>query len=174
MNIVDWVLLGAVAVFALAGWLRGFVAGLLSFVGFIGGALLAAHFVPSFLDPVAKGAPWRVPALVLIVIVAAVLGEVVSGAFPRQHRRRSPERICPCHHRLDSRLNSHPGSLPSGGPADPALQGALHSGLTRTRSSPYGVLAPSVGRVVVNPVECDGWTVTSGWTGSGSAKRQRH
>ena len=104
----------------------------------------------------------------------AHVGEVVSGAVHRQHRRRSPERICPCHHRLDSRLNSHPGSLPSGGPADPALQGALHSGLTRTRSSPYGVLAPSVGRVVVNPVECDGWTVTSGWTGSGSAKRQRH
>ena len=86
MNIVDWVLLGAVAVFALAGWLRRFVAGLLSFVGFIGGALLAAHFVPGFLDPVAKGAPWRVPALVLIVIVAAVLGQAIASPIGKRLR----------------------------------------------------------------------------------------
>lgn len=86
MNIVDWVLLGAVAVFALAGWLRGFVAGLLSFVGFIGGALLAAHFVPQFLDPVAKDAPWRVLVLVLAVIVAAVLGQAIANPLGKRLR----------------------------------------------------------------------------------------
>lgn len=86
MNIVDWVLLGAVAVFALAGWLRGFVAGLLSFVGFIGGALLAAHFVPNFLDPVAKDAPWRVPVLVLAVILAAVLGQAIANPIGKRLR----------------------------------------------------------------------------------------
>ena len=86
MNIVDWVLLGAVAVFALAGWLRGFVAGLLSFVGFIGGALLAAHFVPHFLDPVANDAPWRVPVLVLAVILAAVLGQAIVNPIGKRLR----------------------------------------------------------------------------------------
>lgn len=86
MNIVDWVLLAAVAVFALAGWMRGFVAGLLSFIGFIGGALLAAHFVPRLLDPVAKGAPWRVPALVLLVIIAAVLGQAIANPIGKRIR----------------------------------------------------------------------------------------
>lgn len=96
MNIVDWVLLAAVAVFALAGWMRGFVAGLLSFIGFIGGALLAAHFVPRLLDPVAKGATWRVPALVLLVIIAAILGQAIANPIGKRIRtlvKWSPVRV---------------------------------------------------------------------------------
>ncbi len=40
MNLVDWVMVGVVAVFALVGWHRGFIAGLMSFAGFLGGALV--------------------------------------------------------------------------------------------------------------------------------------
>jgi uncharacterized membrane protein required for colicin V production len=41
VNIVDWLLIGGFVVFALVGWRQGFVAGVLSFLGFLGGGLLA-------------------------------------------------------------------------------------------------------------------------------------
>ena len=50
MNLVDWVLLGAVLVFALIGWRRGFVAGLFSFAGFLGAGLLVALILPRFVE----------------------------------------------------------------------------------------------------------------------------
>ena len=42
MNVVDAIVLAAIVVFAWTGWRQGFVAGLLSFGGFLIGALAAA------------------------------------------------------------------------------------------------------------------------------------
>ena len=49
MNTVDWILLGALAVFAWAGWRQGFVAGVLSFAGFIGGGIAALLWLPNLI-----------------------------------------------------------------------------------------------------------------------------
>lgn len=46
MNFVDWIVLGAIIVFAWTGWRSGFIAGLLSFVGFICGGLLGSFVAP--------------------------------------------------------------------------------------------------------------------------------
>lgn len=75
MNIVDWVLVGAVIVFALAGWHRGFVAGLLSFVGFLGGGLLAALILPSIIDALIQTEWLRIAALGAGVLISALLGQ---------------------------------------------------------------------------------------------------
>lgn len=87
MTVVDWVLLGAVAAFALAGWFRGFVAGLLGFVGFIGGGIVAAFAVPRILEVVAPTASWHAIALVLGVLVGAILGQVFASILGRKLRR---------------------------------------------------------------------------------------
>ena len=86
MTVVDWVILGAVAVFALAGWMRGFVAGLLSFVGFIGGGVVAAWGVPRLLDIVAPTATWRPIGLIVGVLAGAVIGQIVASILGRRLR----------------------------------------------------------------------------------------
>lgn len=79
MNLVDWVLVGAVVVFALAGWRRGFVAGLLSFAGFLGGGLAAAFVLPGILDALIETEWVRVLALGVGVLVIALLGQFAAS-----------------------------------------------------------------------------------------------
>ena len=79
MNLVDWVLVGAVIVFALAGWHRGFVAGLLSFAGFLGGGLAAAFILPSVVDALIDTEWLRAVALGLGVLVSALLGQFAAS-----------------------------------------------------------------------------------------------
>ena len=79
MNLVDWVLIGAVIVFAFAGWHRGFVAGLLSFVGFLGGGLAAAFLLPSVVDALIETEWLRAVALGVGVLVSALLGQFAAS-----------------------------------------------------------------------------------------------
>ena len=53
MNVVDAIVLAAIVVFAWTGWRQGFVAGLLSFGGFLIGALTAALLLPRVLEGLA-------------------------------------------------------------------------------------------------------------------------
>ena len=81
MNLVDWVLLGAVLVFALIGWRRGFVAGLFSFAGFLGAGLLVALILPRFVE----GTDWSPLTRGLLIgaaiLVASFAGQFVAGTF---------------------------------------------------------------------------------------------
>ena len=47
MNIVDWLVVASVVLFALLGWRTGFIQGLLGFAGFLTGAILAARLLPN-------------------------------------------------------------------------------------------------------------------------------
>jgi S1-C subfamily serine protease len=75
VNVIDWILIASVIVFALAGWHRGFVAGLLSFIGFLGGGLIAAFVLPELLDRTIDVDWLRVVILGLGVLVFALLGQ---------------------------------------------------------------------------------------------------
>ena len=46
-DVLDLILLVVVAAFAVSGYRQGFIVGILSFFGFVGGALLGAEFGPS-------------------------------------------------------------------------------------------------------------------------------
>jgi S1-C subfamily serine protease len=76
VNLVDWVLVGAVLIFALIGWRRGFVAGLFSFVGFLGAGLLVALILPTFVE----GTDWS-PLTRGLIIGAAILVASFAGQF---------------------------------------------------------------------------------------------
>lgn len=88
MNAVDWVLIGAVIVFAIAGWHRGFVAGLLSFVGFLGGGLAAALLLPGVLDRVVDVDWIRVLLLGVGVLVSALAGQFAAAIVGDRIRGR--------------------------------------------------------------------------------------
>ncbi len=96
MNIVDWVLIGAVIVFAIAGWRRGFVAGILSFAGFLGGGLLGAFILPPILattglSDIARG--FAVAAGVLVLALAGQVGASILGSMLRGSMTWQPVRL---------------------------------------------------------------------------------
>ena len=88
MNVVDWVLIGAVIVFALAGWHRGFVAGLLSFVGFLGGGLLAALLLPGVIEAAVETEWLRVAAVGTAILGCALLGQFAATILGESLRGR--------------------------------------------------------------------------------------
>lgn len=86
MTIVDWVLIGALVVFAIAGWFRGFVAGLLSFIGFLGGGLAAAFLLPGILDPLIEAEWLKVAAVALGVLIVALIGQFAASILGQRLR----------------------------------------------------------------------------------------
>jgi len=84
VNLVDWVLVGATLVFAWAGWRQGFVAGVLSFAGFLGGALAAAFFLPRFSTSLTDNPVMRVGIVVVGVIIAALIGQFLASLLGRR------------------------------------------------------------------------------------------
>lgn len=96
MNLVDWVLIGALIVFAIAGWRRGFVAGVLSFAGFLGGGLLGAFILPPILSTtglsdIARG--FAVAGGVLLFALAGQVGASILGSMLRGSMTWQPIRI---------------------------------------------------------------------------------
>ena len=77
MNLVDYVLIVLAVLAALTGWRNGLVGGVLSFAGFIGGALVGALVAPHLV-----GSLNGLVAVVLgigIVVVAAGIGNALAG-----------------------------------------------------------------------------------------------
>lgn len=86
MNVVDGLMVGAVIVFALVGWRQGFVAGALSFLGFLGGGVLAVLWLPDLVERFVAPSGLRVVVVAGGVIVSAVLGQIVLSIIGRRLR----------------------------------------------------------------------------------------
>ena len=87
-DLLDVLLVVAALLFAVSGYRQGFVVGVLSFVGFLGGGVLGAQVAPSVasLEPLA-GFPRAVVGLVVVFALASlgqVLATVVGGALRRR------------------------------------------------------------------------------------------
>ena len=87
-DLLDVVLLCAVAVFAVSGYRQGFLVGVLSLVGFLGGGLLGARVAPEL----ASVGPFdRVPTAVLgvvAVLVLALVGQLLATTVGGRLRAR--------------------------------------------------------------------------------------
>ena len=78
MDILDILLLLVVAAFAVSGYRQGFVVGVVSFAGFLGGLALGFVIVPAFLDRSASSLLASVIAL-CAVLALAVVGQVLGS-----------------------------------------------------------------------------------------------
>ncbi|MFG3094886.1 MarP family serine protease [Streptomyces sp. NPDC048202] len=76
MNVLDILLLLAAVWFAVVGYRQGFVVGILSVIGFLGGGLLAVYTLPLVWDAVTDGAEVSTAAAVVAVIVVIVIASV--------------------------------------------------------------------------------------------------
>ena len=83
MSVVDIVLLVAAVLFAITGWRRGLVYGLLSLVGFLTGAAVGLWAAPKVVNSWEDGLPKALVAL-LIVFICAGIGQALIGMAGRR------------------------------------------------------------------------------------------
>ncbi|MCK8677966.1 MarP family serine protease [Streptomyces lichenis] len=98
MNVLDILLLVAAVWFAIVGYRQGFVVGILSVIGFLGGGLIAVYLLPLVWGPLTGDANVSTTAAivaVVVVIVVASVGQALTthlGNKLRRHITWSPAR----------------------------------------------------------------------------------
>jgi S1-C subfamily serine protease len=80
LNAVDWIVIVLALVVAYTGWLHGFVVGVLSFVGFVGGAALGLLLVPKLLGWLEPGLGTSILAVLLVLAVASIGQGILAWA----------------------------------------------------------------------------------------------
>ncbi|MEU8928279.1 MarP family serine protease [Streptomyces sp. NPDC048409] len=90
MNVLDILLLVAAVWFAIVGYRQGFVVGILSVIGFLGGGLVAVYVLPVIWDAVTDNAEVSTTAAVVavvVVIVCASIGQALTTHLGNKLRR---------------------------------------------------------------------------------------
>ena len=87
MNLLDLLLIAAAVAFAVSGYRQGFVTGLLSFVGFLGGGLAGLALIPRIFGQVDGDVGVSLIAIGL-VLGMAVIGQVLAGVVGNRLRER--------------------------------------------------------------------------------------
>lgn len=76
MNVLDWLLVGVVAIYALSGYWQGFVTGAFATIGLLAGGLFGVWVAPQALGEV-EPSLWVSLGALFIVIMAASLGQAL-------------------------------------------------------------------------------------------------
>lgn len=90
MNVLDILLLVAAVWFAIVGYRQGFVVGILSVIGFLGGGLVAVYTLPVIWDALTGKAEVSTTAAVVavvVVIVCASVGQALTTHLGNKLRR---------------------------------------------------------------------------------------
>ncbi|MGW0133501.1 MarP family serine protease [Streptomyces sp. NPDC003299] len=90
MNVLDILLLVAAVWFAVVGYRQGFVVGILSVIGFLGGGLVAVYTLPVIWDALTDNAEVSTTAAVsaiVVVIVCASVGQALTTHLGNKLRR---------------------------------------------------------------------------------------
>ncbi|MER5225401.1 MarP family serine protease [Streptomyces flaveus] len=90
MNVLDILLLVAAVWFAIVGYRQGFVVGILSVIGFLGGGLVAVYLLPVIWDALTNDAEVGTTAAVVavvVVIVCASVGQALTTHLGNKLRR---------------------------------------------------------------------------------------
>src|SRR3954468_10957607 len=86
VSLVDVLLIVLVLVFALSGFRQGLLVASSSIIGFLGGAILGAQLSGPVADRIGGSSVTRVFAALVVVLAAALLGQIVVGAAGRGPR----------------------------------------------------------------------------------------
>jgi S1-C subfamily serine protease len=80
-DVLDLLLIVVAAAFAVSGYRQGFIIGVLSFFGFVGGALLGAEFGPSISRVLVGGQTQQDIVAVILLVSFAVIGQFIASAI---------------------------------------------------------------------------------------------
>jgi len=78
-DLLDLILIALAAAFAVAGYRQGFIVGVLSFVGFLGGAAIGAVFSPAIARALVSGPARQALVAIIVVFLAAMAGQLVAS-----------------------------------------------------------------------------------------------
>ena len=78
-DLLDLILIVLAAAFAVAGYRQGFIIGVLSFAGFIGGVAVGAIVAPRISSALASSLQWQAFIAIIVVFAAAVIGMVIAS-----------------------------------------------------------------------------------------------
>lgn len=82
--------------FGFSGYRQGFILGVMSFVGFVGGCVFGVYVAPPIAGALVDGDVMQALVAVVVVLVAALLGQLLSstlGAVVRSYVRRPPAKV---------------------------------------------------------------------------------
>lgn len=87
-DLLDLILIALAAAFAVAGYRQGFIVGILSFAGFLGGAAVGASFAPALARSLVQGSAQQALVAIVAVFVAAMIGQLLASAVGAAVRSR--------------------------------------------------------------------------------------
>ena len=87
-DLLDLILIALAAAFAVAGYRQGFIVGILSFAGFLGGAAVGASFAPKLARSLVQGSAQQALIAIVAVFVAAMIGQLLASAIGAAVRSR--------------------------------------------------------------------------------------
>jgi S1-C subfamily serine protease len=80
-DLLDLILIVLVIAFGVAGYRQGFIIGVMSFAGFIGGGAIGAAFGPRIARSITVNPGWQAIAAILVVFLAAMIGQLLASAL---------------------------------------------------------------------------------------------
>jgi len=80
-DFLDLILIAVIAAFAVAGYRQGFIIGVLSLVGFLGGVAVGAYIAPGISRALARSATWQAFLAILVVFAMAVIGMMIASGI---------------------------------------------------------------------------------------------
>jgi S1-C subfamily serine protease len=87
-DLLDLILIVLVVAFGVAGYRQGFIIGVLSFAGFIGGGAIGAAFGPRVARSITVNPAWQAVAAILVVFLAAMIGQLIASGIGVAMRSR--------------------------------------------------------------------------------------
>jgi S1-C subfamily serine protease len=87
-DLLDLILIVLVIAFGVAGYRQGFIIGVLSFAGFIGGGAIGAAFGPKIARSVTANPAWQAVAAIVVVFLAAMIGQLLASGVGVAMRSR--------------------------------------------------------------------------------------
>ena len=87
-DLLDLILIALAAAFAVAGYRQGFIVGVLSFVGFLGGAAVGALFSPAIARALVSGSSRQALVAIIVVFLAAMIGQLIASLLGAAMRSR--------------------------------------------------------------------------------------
>ena len=80
-DLLDLALVVIAVIFAVSGYRQGFVVGSLSFIGFVGGAVLGAEYGPAISRAIVGGQTQRDVVAVVLLVSFAIIGQFIASAL---------------------------------------------------------------------------------------------
>jgi S1-C subfamily serine protease len=78
-DLLDLILIGVVAAFAVSGYRQGFIIGVLSLAGFLGGAAFGLVIAPAIAQSIVAGQAQQSLIAIVIVFIAAMIGQFAAS-----------------------------------------------------------------------------------------------